>query len=140
MKKILVIDGQGGKMGREIVSRILSAWPGTDLTAVGTNSIATDAMLRGGALKAATGENAVIVNAAKADIIIGPIGILCADALLGEITAAMAAAVGRSDALKLLVPVNNCSIRIVSAADISFSALLDRLMTQLESELGSPRA
>ena len=135
MKKILVIDGQGGKMGREIVSRILSAHPGTDLTAVGTNSLATDAMLRGGASKAATGENAVIVNAAKADIIIGPIGILCADALLGEITASMAAAVGRSEARKILVPVNNCNIRIASAADISFGALLDRVMALLEEEL-----
>lgn len=104
---IVVIDGQGGRMGSLFIER----WKKqgkvqAEIVAVGTNSAATSAMLKSGADKAATGENPVVVNARKADYIVGPIGILAADALLGEVTAVMAEAVARSDARKLLIPVN----------------------------------
>ena len=90
--RVLVIDGQGGGLGRQLVTAITALCPEAELTAVGTNSMAASAMLKAGAARAATGENAVVVNARRADIIVGPIGIVIADALLGEITPAMAAA------------------------------------------------
>ena len=83
---VLVIDGQGGGLGRQLVTAISAACPEARLTAVGTNSLATSAMLKAGTVRAATGENAVIVNCRIADVIVGPIGIVIADALLGEIT------------------------------------------------------
>ena len=96
--KVLVIDGQGGGLGRQLVSALAAACPEAELTAVGTNSLAANAMLKAGASRAATGENAVVVNCRRADVIVGPIGIVIADALLGEITPAMAAAVCQSGA------------------------------------------
>ena len=96
--KIIVIDGQGGKMGRTVIEQLKSAYPGMELYAIGTNSIATSAMLKAGAEYGATGENPAIVNSRDADIIIGPIGIVIADSLMGEITPAMAAAIGASKA------------------------------------------
>ena len=98
--KILVIDGQGGKMGAALTEQILKSVPQAELVAVGTNSMATAAMLRAGATAAATGENPVVVNSAWADVIVGPIGIIAANALLGEITPKMAAAVSESSAKK----------------------------------------
>ena len=82
---VLVIDGQGGGLGRQLVAAIAAACPEAELTAVGTNSLAANAMLKAGAARAATGENAVVVNCRHADVIVGPIGIVIADALLGEI-------------------------------------------------------
>ena len=108
MLRILVIDAQGGGIGKQIIGSIRARKLEAFITAVGTNSLATTAMLRAGADAAATGENAVIVGCRKADLIIGPIGIVIADSLYGEITPAMAAAVGRSDAKRLLIPVNKC--------------------------------
>ncbi len=104
--RVLGIDGQGGGLGRQLVSALAAACPEAELTAVGTNSLAANAMLTAGASRAATGENAVVVNCRHADVIVGPIGIVIADALLGEITPAMAAAVCQSPALRLLVPFN----------------------------------
>ena len=121
---ILVIDGQGGGMGRQLVDALFLQLPEADITAVGTNSIATSAMIKGGAKKAATGENAVIVGCRNADIIIGPIGILSADSLLGEITAEMANAIGQSAATKILIPVNKCGIIVAGVANVPLSALI----------------
>ena len=101
--RVLVIDGQGGGLGRQLVAAISAACPDAELTAVGTNSLAASAMLKAGAARAATGENAVLVNARRADVIVGPLGIVIADALLGEITPAMAAAVGQADAKRILI-------------------------------------
>lgn len=106
--KILVIDGQGGGLGRQLITALCGMCPQADITAVGTNSLASSAMLKAGAARAATGENAVLVNCRRADIIAGPLGIVIADALLGEITPAMAAAVGQSSAKRVLIPVNHC--------------------------------
>ncbi len=122
--KILVIDAQGGGMGRQIVAAVKQAFPQDEITAVGTNSVATTAMLKAGADHAATGENAVIVGCRKADIIIGPVGIVIADALYGEITPAMALAVGQSGAKRILVPTNLCGNIIVGVADWSLAHLV----------------
>lgn len=115
--KVLVIDGQGGGLGRQLVSALAAACPEAELTAVGTNSLAANAMLKAGASRAATGENAVVVNCRHADIIVGPIGIVIADALLGEITPAMAAAVCQSGAKRVLIPVNHCDNYIVGVPE-----------------------
>ena len=115
--RVLVIDGQGGGLGRQLVTAIRTLCPDAELTAVGTNSLAASAMLKAGAVRAATGENAVIVNARRADIIVGPLGIVIADALLGEITPAMAQAVGQADAKRVLIPVNHCDNYVVGVPE-----------------------
>jgi hypothetical protein len=114
---ILVIDGQGGGLGKQLVAAIRAACPEADLTAVGTNSMAASAMLKAGAQRVATGENAVVVNCRRADIIVGPLGIVIADALLGEITPAMATAVCQASAKRVLVPVNHCDNYIVGVPE-----------------------
>ena len=103
--RVVVIDGQGGRMGRQLVEEILRLLPEAELTAIGTNSIATAAMLKAGADAGATGENPAIVGSRRADIIIGPMGIVIADSLMGEITPNMAVALGQSQAKKVLIPV-----------------------------------
>lgn len=125
-QQILVIDGQGGGMGRQLTAALKAACPDAELTAVGTNALATSAMLKAGADHAATGENAVIVGCRKADIIIGPVGIVIADALFGEVTPTMAQAVGQSNAVRILVPVNHCDNLIVGLDDLPMSHLVER--------------
>lgn len=122
--RVLVIDGQGGGLGRQLVAAISAACPDAELTAVGTNSLAASAMLKAGAARAATGENAVLVNARRADVIVGPLGIVIADALLGEITPSMAAAVGQADAKRILIPVNHCDNYVVGIADVPVGTLV----------------
>ncbi len=121
---VLVIDGQGGGMGRQLIEALCLRLPKAELIAVGTNSIATASMIKGGAIKAATGENAVIVGCRNADIIIGPIGIISADSLLGEITPQMAKAVGQSRATKILIPINKCGIIVAGGVNAPLSALI----------------
>lgn len=121
---VLVIDGQGGGLGRQLVAAIAAACPEAELTAVGTNSLAANAMLKAGAARAATGENAVVVNCRHADVIVGPIGIVIADALLGEITPAMAAAVCQSGAKRVLVPINHCENYVVGVPEQPVSQLV----------------
>ena len=115
--EVLVIDGQGGRIGQQLIKAILSRYPEVELTAIGTNSLATSAMRKAGAVRTATGENAVVVNCRHADVIVGPIGIVIADALLGEITPAMAAAVCQSGAKRVLIPVNHCDNYIVGVPE-----------------------
>ena len=119
--RVLVIDGQGGGLGRQLVTAITALCPEAELTAVGTNSMAASAMLKAGAARAATGENAVVVNARRADIIVGPIGIVIADALLGEITPAMAAAICQT---RVLIPVNHCENFVVGVPEGPVSQLV----------------
>ena len=121
---VLVIDGQGGGLGRQLVAAIAAACPEAELTAVGTNSLAANAMLKAGAARAATGENAVVVNCRHADVIVGPIGIVIADALLGEITPAMAAAVCQSGAKRVLVPITHCENYVVGVPEQPVSQLV----------------
>ena len=122
--EILVIDGQGGGLGRQLVAAVKKAVPQAVVTAIGTNSAATSAMLKAGADRAATGENAVVVNCRNVDIIVGPIGIVIADALLGEITPAMATAVCQSSATRVLIPVNHCENYIVGVPDQPIGSLV----------------
>ncbi len=128
---ILVIDGQGGGLGRQLVSALKNALPEAEIMAVGTNSMATGAMLKAGADHAATGENAVIVACRKADVIVGPIGIVIADALLGEISPAMATAVGQSSAKRVMIPVNHCDNIVVGVADTTVSALVQQAVERV---------
>ena len=120
---VLVIDGQGGGLGKQLVAALRTQCPEARLTAVGTNSLAANAMRKAGAPRAATGENAVAVNR-SADIIVGPIGIVIADALLGEITPAMATAVCQSRATRVLIPVNHCENYIVGVPEQPISDLV----------------
>ena len=122
--KILVIDGQGGGLGRQLVAALSARCPQAQLTAVGTNSLAASAMRKAGAVRTATGENAVVVNCRHADVIVGPIGIVIADALLGEITPAMAAAVCQSGAKRVLVPINHCENYVVGVPEQPVSQLV----------------
>ncbi|HOG02296.1 MAG: hypothetical protein BWY35_00591 [Firmicutes bacterium ADurb.Bin248] len=124
MKTVLIIDGQGGRIGKLLIEGIKAARPDAELLAVGTNSIATTAMLKAGANRGATGENAVVVNCRQADVIAGPLGIVVADALMGEISPAMAVAVGQSRALKLLIPINLCDNVVVGAAERPIKELI----------------
>ena len=139
MKKtnILVIDGQGGRIGSQIVDKIHSKFPECLITAIGTNSAATVNMLKSGADRGATGENAVIVNSDDTDIIIGPIGIVIANSLLGEITPNMAVAIGKSKAVKLLVPINLCNNIVVGVQNSSISSLLDSTIEEVQKILSS---
>jgi len=132
-KRILIIDGQGGLLGSTLIKAIRSRYPGAELMAVGTNATAAAAMKKAGADKAAAGENPVIVACRKANIIIGPVGIVIADALLGEVTAPMAAAVGRADATRILIPVNRCENLVAGVKDLSTAALIDDVMEKLHT-------
>ena len=135
--KVLVIDGQGGGIGRQLVSAVKGNFPNAEIIAVGTNSAATAAMLKAGADAAATGENSVVVCARSADIIIGPVGIVIADALLGEITPAMAVAVGQSRAKRILIPVNHCDNVIVGVGDLAMGKLMQDVIAEIGKELQS---
>lgn len=119
--KILIIDGQGGGLGRQLVSAVKEKYPENEILVVGTNSAATNAMLRAGADQAATGENSVAVASERADVIMGPIGIVIADSMLGEITPRMALSVGQSRAKRILIPVNLCDNIVVGVNEISMT-------------------
>ena len=133
--KILIIDAQGGGIGKQVVSALKNRFPENEITAVGTNSAATTAMLRAGADHGATGENAVIVGCRQADVIIGPIGIVVADALYGEITPAMSLAVGQSRAKRILIPVNHCNNVMVGVTDSSIGRLIEGVLEELAHPL-----
>ena len=130
---ILVIDAQGGGIGKQLITAIKQNIADAVVTAVGTNSAATAAMLKAGADYAATGENAVVVGCRKADIIVGPIGIVIADSLFGEITPRMAQAVGQSTARRILVPISHCDNIVVGVADLSISALVQGVVKAIQA-------
>ena len=132
---ILVMDAQGGGIGKQVVAAVRKRFPAVTITAVGTNTAATSAMLRAGADEGATGENAVVVCCRRTDVIIGPVGIVIADALLGEVTPRMAVAVGQSAAKRILIPVNHCTNFIVGVAELGMQRLMDAMLTELEKTL-----
>ena len=123
--KLVIIDGQGGRMGRSVIEQLKKTFPELEIYAIGTNSIATSAMLKAGADYGATGENPVIVGARTADIIIGPIGIVIADALMGEIT----------PAYKILIPVNRCNHFIAGCGDHSLSEYIKQVCEETGKEI-----
>lgn len=135
--KILVIDGQGGKLGRTLVENIRKNFPDAEIMAVGTNSIATSAMLKGGADRVATGENPMVVACRNAQIIVGPVGIAMADSLLGEISPAMANAVVSSNAHRVLIPMNLCGTYVSgvnSASGVILEDAIAHIRTLLDRE------
>ncbi len=130
--KIIVIDGQGGKMGKMLVEQLKKSLPDHELIALGTNSIATSSMLKAGADFGATGENPVIFNCADADVIVGPLGIVIANSLLGEISPAMAQAIGQSKAHKVLIPVNRCNNTVVGIKELPFNEYIQLAVQQVK--------
>ena len=132
---LVVIDGQSGRMGQLFIERVRAAALPSQITAIGTNAIATAAMLKAGADQGATGENPVLVACRTADIIAGPIGILSADSLLGEITPTMAVAIGQSSARKLLLPVNQCNNLVAGVPALTLKELMDKAVDLLASLL-----
>jgi len=137
--KILVIDGQGGQLGSQIVKELLAKFSDAQITAVGTNAAATAAMMKAGASRVATGENPVIVTCRTADIIVGPIGIVIADALLGEVTPAMAAAVGQADAVRILIPMNKCENMVAGVGSFSTGALIQDAVFKIGQMINKSR-
>ena len=132
MKKVVIIDGQGGRIGSQLVAGLKARnLPDITVCAIGTNSVATTAMKRAGADAAATGENAVCVNCRDADVISGPIGIIAADALMGEVSPTMACAVGQSAAQKVLVPVNRCKQLVVGVREMTLSEAVALAVTEI---------
>lgn len=131
--RVVVIDGQSGRMGQLFIERAKAAALPCELVAVGTNALATSAMLKAGAEAGATGENPVLVACRTADVIVGPIGILAADSLMGEITPAMAVAIGQSNAKKLLLPVNHCNNIVAGTQSLTLSRLMDEAVELLRS-------
>jgi len=129
---ILVIDGQGGQLGGQIIKSLKENFSDVDITAVGTNATATAAMLKAGATRAATGENPVVVACRKAEVIIGPIGIVIADAMFGEVTPQMAVAVGQADATRILLPVNKCDNLIAGVPDLSMNTLIEDVVSRVK--------
>ena len=132
---ILIIDGQGGQLGGQLIKSLKMNFNNVKVMAVGTNATATATMLKAGADQAATGENPVIVMCRKADIIIGPIGIVIADALFGEITPQMAVAVGQADAVRILLPINKCDNLVAGIPDISTATILEDVILKVKKIL-----
>lgn len=132
-KNILIIDSQGGGIGKQLVAAVKAELLEVEVTAVGTNSMAAAAMLKAGADHTATGENAVVVGCRYADIIIGPIGIVIADSLFGEITPAMALAVGQSRAKRILIPVNQCDNIVVGVAEQPIANLVRHALERVKT-------
>ncbi len=134
-RQILIIDGQGGRIGGQLIDALRTACPDAELTAVGTNGIATANMLKYGPDAAATGENPVIAACRTADVIVGPVGIVIADSLTGEVTPKMAKAVGQSNALRVLIPVNKCRNIVVGVKDAALSALIREAAEEIAAAL-----
>lgn len=133
--KLVIIDGQGGRLGSLLVEAIQKEALPVDPLVIGTNAIATAAMLKAGANQGATGENPVLVACRDADVIVGAIGILSADSLLGEITPNMAVAVGQSKALKLLLPLGRCNNQVIGVKDATMSELVKETVEWLKTLL-----
>lgn len=133
--KIAVIDGQGGRLGRLLVERVKARLPQAQVYALGTNTAATAAMLKAGADCGATGENPVVRNVADADGVLGPVGVVVANAILGEVTPAMAEAVGSCRAKKYLVPMNSCGVVVAGVRELSLPAYAAQAAEALAKEL-----
>ena len=125
--KIVIVDGQGGKLGKLLVEQLKQRCPQGQIYAIGTNSIATATMLKAGADFGATGENPVIRNVMDADVVLGPTGIVVAHAILGEVTPAMAEAVGGCRAPKLLIPMNSCGVWVAGVQELPLSSYANQI-------------
>lgn len=137
--KLLIVDGQGGGIGRQLIEAIKSALPAAEIMAVGTNALATQAMIKAGAHHAATGENAVAVACRTADVIVGPIGIVIADSLWGEVTPAMALAISQSRAERVLLPTNLCSNYVAGVAPGGTGELIEDCVRRIAALMDESR-
>ena len=135
--RVLVIDGQGGGLGKQLVTAVKGYDRGIEVIAVGTNSAATNMMLKAGADQAATGENSVVTVCRSADVIMGPMGIVIADAMLGEITPRMAQAIGQSAAKRILIPVNLCDNIVVGIENMSMGRRVECAVDALKEIMAS---
>ena len=133
--KIVVVDGQGGRLGKLLVEVIKARLPQAQVYALGTNSIATATMLKAGADFGATGENPVIRGVMDADAVLGPVGIVVAHAILGEVTPAMAEAVGGCRARKFLVPMNSCGVVVAGVKDQPLPVYVSQAVEQMAEAL-----
>ena len=129
--KIVVIDRQGGRLGGLLVERVKARLPQARVYALGTNTAATAAMLKAGADFGATGENPVVRNVMDADGVLGPVGVVVANAILGEVTPAMAEAVGSCRAKKFLVPMNSCGVVVSGVEELPLPAYVARAVDAL---------
>lgn len=136
MKRILIIDGQGGGIGRTLIEKIRQEQlAGVELIAVGTNALATSQMLRAGADAGASGESAVIWNCRQADIVVGAIGIIAAGSMMGELSPAMAEAIGSSQAVKILIPLNKCHLQVAGLSDEPLPVRIDQAVELIRQHL-----
>ena len=131
--KIVIIDGQGGGIGRALVAQLSKAVPDAEILALGTNSLATASMLKAGASVAATGENAIVVNCQDANVIAGPMGIITADSMYGEITKQMAMAVASSKAKKILIPIERCSVLVAGIVEAPLGRYIEQAVELIVS-------
>ncbi|MGI6710502.1 MAG: DUF3842 family protein [Bacilli bacterium] len=131
--RILVIDGQGGKLGAEVINLIKNKFEKFEIIAVGTNALATQAMLKAGASVVATGENPVVVNAKKVDVIIGPLGIVIADAFHGEVTPKMALAVAQAEVKRIFIPMNKCDNIVAGLTNQTMGDILEDIIKHLDT-------
>jgi len=129
--RIAVVDGQGGGIGKTLVSKIRKQFPEIDILALGTNSQATNQMIKSGATEGATGENAIVYNANRVDIIVGVLAIVVSNSLLGELTPIMADAISQSNALKILIPMNRCNVEVVGVSTESIPILIDYVINKI---------
>lgn len=133
--KIVIIDGQGGRLGKLLVEGVRARLPQASIYAIGTNALATAAMLKAGADFGATGENPVIRAVEDADGVLGPVGIVVANAILGEVTPAMSEAVGSCRGKKYLVPMNSCGVMVAGVAEKPLNAYVTEAVEALAMEL-----
>lgn len=138
MLRIAVIDGQGGGIGKSLIEKILkSDLKNIDVIALGTNALATAGMIKAGARTGATGENAIIVNAGKVDVIMGPIAIVIPNSIMGEITQGISLSVGNSEAMKILIPLNRCNVEIPGTTNYTVAELIDFAVDELRKFQGN---
>ncbi|MBI5844555.1 MAG: DUF3842 family protein [Deltaproteobacteria bacterium] len=131
MPRICIMDGQGGGIGAAVIKRLKEVYgESVELIALGTNAIATAQMLKSRANRGASGENAIVRTVMKADVIIGPISIVLAHSMMGEVTPAMAAAVSESPAKKFLLPLSQENVEIVGVAHTPLPRLVEALVTE----------
>jgi len=131
MKRICVIDGQGGGIGSAIIRKIKETFgESVEIIALGTNAIATAQMIKARANRGASGENSIVQTVQQMDVIIGPIGIIMAHAMLGEVTPAMAEAISRSPAKKILLPLSQENVEIPGIENMPLPRLIEVLIEQ----------
>ena len=136
-RTVLILDGQGGGVGSQLVRLLKPRLPeDCRLLCVGTNVAATAAMLKAGAAQGATGENAVVFNAARADLILGPVGVILANGILGEVSPAMASAVSGAGAVKILIPSASCGLYVAGTEECRLEEYLRRAVDLAVRELG----